>query len=350
VLVTSHEMGHNLGSPHTHCYSPAVDKCYNHETGCYSGPVVASRGTIMSYCHLLSGGLSNIDLVFGDVVSGRIRNTAASASCLAPVAVGVCGDGALDPGEECDDGNSTAGDGCSAGCRIEECGNGVLDPGEACDDGNTASGDGCSAGCQREPRCGDGVVDAGEKCDDGNTVSGDGCSASCKREPCKVVRTGQTLWGAARMTVQRGAPGRDRLALRGGFAIPMAVTTLAPGTTGVGLVLEDAAGETKLEITLPPGPRWLSRRGNWIYKDAAGTVAGIRKLEIDDRSQGGVPEVTINMSGHGTSYPISAADLPATVTIVLGDDTSGLAGACGRYEFGGAGCASTRRGTRLVCR
>ncbi|HZS42408.1 MAG TPA: DUF4215 domain-containing protein, partial [Polyangia bacterium] len=27
--------------------------------------------------------------------------------------------------------------------------------------------------------CGDGVVEAGEVCDDGNTVSGDGCSADC---------------------------------------------------------------------------------------------------------------------------------------------------------------------------
>jgi hypothetical protein len=35
---------------------------YNQEAGCYSGPVVASRGTIMSYCHLLAGGLANIDL------------------------------------------------------------------------------------------------------------------------------------------------------------------------------------------------------------------------------------------------------------------------------------------------
>lgn len=30
------------------------------------------------------------------------------------------------------------------------CGNGILDSGEACDDGNTAPGDGCSANCQSE--------------------------------------------------------------------------------------------------------------------------------------------------------------------------------------------------------
>jgi len=32
------------------------------------------------------------------------------------------------------------------------------------------------------PICGNGVIEAGEECDDGNTVSGDGCSATCQTE------------------------------------------------------------------------------------------------------------------------------------------------------------------------
>jgi cysteine-rich repeat protein len=329
VVVTTHEMGHNLGSPHTHCYSPEVDKCYNHETGCYSGPVVASRGTIMSYCHLLSGGLANIDLVFGPVVSTTIRNTAEGASCLA--VAGTCGNGVLETGEQCDDDNTTNGDGCSAQCRVEACGNGVVDvgegcddgnttsgdgcsatcvheprcgdrvvdAGETCDDGNTTSGDGCSATCAREPRCGDGVLDPGEKCDDGNGVSGDGCSASCKREPCKVMGAGQTVWTRAQMTVQRGAAGRERLSLHGAFTIAVGVDTLAPRTTGIALVVEDPNGEATLEVVLPAGPRWLVRRGRWIYKDPTGSVAGIRKLEIADRTRSGVPEVDVKATGRG---------------------------------------------------
>src|SRR5947207_3001027 len=85
ALVFSHELGHNFGSPHSHCYSPPIDRCYNQEAGCYSGSVVASRGTVMSYCHLLAGGLSNIDMVFGDVVSTRIGQSVAAASCLGTV-------------------------------------------------------------------------------------------------------------------------------------------------------------------------------------------------------------------------------------------------------------------------
>src|SRR6185312_13958997 len=66
------------------------------------------------------------------------------------------------------------------------CGDGTVNTGEQCDDGNTSNGDGCSSTCQKESTpstCGDGNVDvATETCDDGNTVSGDGCSATCQIE------------------------------------------------------------------------------------------------------------------------------------------------------------------------
>ena len=95
----------------------------------------------------------------------------------------VCGDGAIEGEEQCDDGNLVNGDSCSNLCTTEACGNGYIDASEQCDDGNTMHGDGCSESCTIE-FCSDGVVQRGlgEQCDDGNADNDDGCSSDCHRE------------------------------------------------------------------------------------------------------------------------------------------------------------------------
>jgi hypothetical protein len=83
-MATAHEMGHNAGSVHTHCYTPAIDHCYNAEPGCYNGPVEnpgVGNGTIMSYCHLL--GWQYISLVFhARCINEQMLPEINSASCL----------------------------------------------------------------------------------------------------------------------------------------------------------------------------------------------------------------------------------------------------------------------------
>jgi fibro-slime domain-containing protein len=141
--------------------------------------------------------------------------------CVLVGPTGRCGDGVLNAGEQCDDGDppdagSSNGDGCSADCKLElgftcptpgqpcvslqYCGDGVVQAaqGEGCDDGNAIPGDGCSGICKIEPGyscatagqacvniwvCGNGKVDPGESCDDGNTKGGDGCTTNCTVEP-----------------------------------------------------------------------------------------------------------------------------------------------------------------------
>jgi cysteine-rich repeat protein len=131
-------------------------------------------------------------------------NDVYGAAADGPPTSSRCGNGVVERGEQCDDGNTQAGDGCSRYCQIDDgpcvgcvvliaCGDGILSANEACDDGNDVSGDGCAADCQsvepgwrcrspgREcaPVCGDLVVRRTETCDDGNTMSGDGCSVYC---------------------------------------------------------------------------------------------------------------------------------------------------------------------------
>jgi len=63
----------------------------------------------------------------------------------------TCGDGVVDPGEGCDDGNHDNTDRCLASCGFASCGDGFLWKGyEDCDDGNVYYGDGCSPSCHFE--------------------------------------------------------------------------------------------------------------------------------------------------------------------------------------------------------
>jgi len=92
----------------------------------------------------------------------------------------TCGDGILDPGEECDDANTIEEDGCLSTCRGNRCGDGhIWAAREYCDDGNDRNTDRCVTGC-RWAYCGDGYIEIGEEiCDDGNELDGDDCPADC---------------------------------------------------------------------------------------------------------------------------------------------------------------------------
>ena len=67
VEVMTHELGHNLGSWHTHSCNwvgGALDNCYTVEGSCSPGPTPVGGGTIMSYCHLSGVGI-NLSNGFG---------------------------------------------------------------------------------------------------------------------------------------------------------------------------------------------------------------------------------------------------------------------------------------------
>ena len=76
------------------------------------------------------------------------------------------------------------------------CGDGAVNAGESCDDGNIADGDGCSATCASEDSCGDGFVHGVEECDDANFLNGDGCDIDCRNEVTEVYEAIDTFIGA----------------------------------------------------------------------------------------------------------------------------------------------------------
>jgi hypothetical protein len=85
IEVVTHELGHNLGSPHTQsCTWPGgpIDNCYSVEGGnCSPGPTPTNGGTIMSYCHLTNVGI-NFSNGFGTLPGNLIRDRVTNASCL----------------------------------------------------------------------------------------------------------------------------------------------------------------------------------------------------------------------------------------------------------------------------
>ncbi|MBD3581702.1 M12 family metallo-peptidase [Flavobacterium selenitireducens] len=105
VMVVTHEMGHLLGSPHTHACAwngnnTPIDNCAPSALGggegsnCMSSPPIipssAVRGTIMSYCHLVPGVGISFNNGFGPQPAQRILQNVNSSSCLSTDCVNTC--------------------------------------------------------------------------------------------------------------------------------------------------------------------------------------------------------------------------------------------------------------------
>jgi hypothetical protein len=118
------------------------------------------------------------------------------------VACGLCGNGVIDPGEQCDSAAQFLNNCCDpTTCQIIPdcggCGNGIVSPGEQCDSAAAFANNTCAGpagvtvdnvpgpgthvipACQNIPIvCGNGLVQPGEQCDAGPT-GGPMCSTSC---------------------------------------------------------------------------------------------------------------------------------------------------------------------------
>ena len=108
------------------------------------------------------------------------------SACKLDCTAAFCGDGLVGPREACDDGNQVDDDECTNGCNLPACGDGILQPPEECDLGmaNDDTGE-CTLACLL-PTCGDGFVQPGnlEQCDDGNLVDTDACVGPCVPAAC----------------------------------------------------------------------------------------------------------------------------------------------------------------------
>ncbi|MFT6335473.1 MAG: PKD repeat protein [Halioglobus sp.] len=92
VGVVAHELGHNIGSRHTHdCVwngnNTQIDDCgpeASYVTDCYdsANPILPTSGTIMSYCHLIGGIGINLNNGFGPQPGALLLDRYLSAGCV----------------------------------------------------------------------------------------------------------------------------------------------------------------------------------------------------------------------------------------------------------------------------
>jgi len=254
IMVVQHEIGHNFNSPHTHDYcnlggnALPIDNC---AAGCQAGATTGlpsctaptphytsggGKGTIMSYCHQQSGGYGNMAMTFGEGhtcgtaperEAARMTAHVVSRATSYPTCFSAptCGNGALDPGEQCDginlNGATCASRGfasgtlsCSSSCtfstgQCSNCGNNVINAGEFCDGtalgGGTCTQQGCTGGgvlacnatcsaynktgCINCPSCnGNSICDAGEDCNGcpGDCIGGTTSGAVCGNGKCEA--------------------------------------------------------------------------------------------------------------------------------------------------------------------
>ncbi|MFM8409674.1 MAG: M12 family metallo-peptidase, partial [Alphaproteobacteria bacterium] len=280
VIVVAHELGHTFGSVHTHCYVPPIDQCYSGEgAGCYVGPesVPPGGGTLMSYCDLLPGGSSNINLTFGPQVSAVIRAGAEGNACITT----PCGNGILDPGEDCDDGNTVDGDCCSATCTFEPVGS-------PCDDGEQCtSGDACDSGV-----CAGTALPNGSTCSDGSACTTDACSSgTCvgTAAPAIVCKRPMSPGKAQIQLLDKTNDRNDKVSFKWTRGQATAFGELgSPDTTDdYDLCIYGPSNSFVLGLKAPAGgtcngrPCWKKADGkSFTYVDNAGDPDGISKLQV----------------------------------------------------------------------
>ena len=385
---------------------PAPDQCHdpgtcNPSTGVCSNPPKPNG----SACDDGSACTQTDTCQGGTCTGGNAVVCPAPDQCHDPgtcdVATGVCSNPSKADGTACNDGNAcTQTDACQGGtctggnsvvCPAPDqchdagtcspstgaCSNPAKPDGTACDDGNACTAaDHCTAGmCGGDSTtCGDGVVQpgCGEQCDDGPGNGTDHCCAAdcrvidhdgdgvCDRDdPC----TGPAAIGRSHLSVKKlgTPPGDDALSFKADVTLPSPFDpALEPLTNGIRLIVAGTRG-TIVDVTVPGGAYADPPRRGWTaggtitrYVDRSGApLAGITGVVVQDRSSRAPGLVRVTVKGKGGAYPVSFADFPLAVEVIL-DPPTAETGECGDVRYVGPppapACAFNGSGTTLTCK
>ena len=260
-------------------------------------------------------------------LDGAARVSGVSVDCGADEA--GCGDGALDPGETCDDGNPVDGDGCDSNCTPTGCGNTIVTAGEQCDDGNTANGDCCAAGCTFEAAgapCEDPSV-----CTDVSTCDGVGACIGDAAPAAVCSAPAQPRGGSL---VLKNKNGKSRLVWKWsrGLAVDVAEFGAPPAFDDYTMCVhvQDGGGATLLvEAVAPAGPAWDDRGAKGFrYKEKSGVPDGMTQVRLRPGAEG---KAKLKAKAKGGHFDLGGLGLDSAAVVTA--RLKGPGAACYGFEL-----------------
>lgn len=137
------------------------------------------------------------------------------------VVTSQCGDGDVDPGEQCDPGPDVAGDCCTIDCQAEPNGT-TCGPAPVCGGPNTCQAGSCVPDPQGIDTDGDGVIDCLDNCPavpnpDQSDIDGDGVGDRCDPDDCDIAHP--YCLNVTKLTMKGASSGKPsgRASIKGDF-------------------------------------------------------------------------------------------------------------------------------------
>lgn len=143
--------------------------------------------------------------------------------------------------------------------------------------------------------CGNGIVESGETCDDGNSASGDGCSSACQTESTTAARVDTTLDKSAVTTENnKSEPLMLSVTSANGFTGSVTIAAkVADATSGV--VDPGVTVMAPASVTLTDGQTAMVPISVVVKSDAAGVDAS-DKLTLTLTSSAGTTEASASVA------------------------------------------------------
>jgi cysteine-rich repeat protein len=232
------------------------------------------------------------------------RGVASAATGIAFTLGAVCGNGTVEAGEDCDDGNTDNGDCCSATCVFEPNGSSCADA-TVCDGAETCDGAGvCQTGTPLA-------------CDDGDACTQDSCDDVLGCVNDDTPHTGCLAAAKSVLVMKQKGGAKDTLLwkwVKGAAVSPAQIAD--PTATGDYALCVYANGALVAGAGLPAGGKWTVAKIGYQYADPSGSPNGMVKALLKSGAAG---KAKVLVKGKGNNLPdpaLGSLAYPVTVQMV----------------------------------